>query len=155
MSLSLRPMTEAEFDVWRPEAEAGYAFDIARAGTPEEAARAKAVRDFAALLPDGVATEGQSLYTLVESDERPVGVLWLAERDGDWGTSLFIYDVQIDEAHRGRGLGRAAMLLVEDEARRRGIATVTLNVFGGNDVARNLYRSLDYDEMAIYMLKRV
>ena len=154
MSVQLRPMTAAEYDVWLPEAKRGYASDIARAGASEEAARAKAERDFPALLPDGVATDGQWLYAIVEDDE-PVGVLWVAERDGDFGTSLFVYDVQIGEAHRGRGLGRAAMLLAEDEARRRGIATVTLNVFGGNDVARNLYRSLDYAEMAIYMLKRV
>ena len=154
MSVDLRPMTAAEYDVWLPEAKAGYAFDIARAGASEEAAHAKAERDFPALLPDGVASEGQSLYTVVEDGEQ-VGVLWVAERGGDFGTSLFVYDVQIDEAHRGRGLGRAAMVLAEEEARRRGIATVTLNVFGGNDVARNLYRSLGYDEMAVYMLKRV
>jgi ribosomal protein S18 acetylase RimI-like enzyme len=155
MSVELRQMSEDEYAVWRPEAEKSYAFDIARAGTPEEAAREKAVRDFARLLPDGVATEGQSLYTVVD-DDSPVGVLWLAEQDtSDFGKTLFIYDVEIDEAHRGRGLGRAAMLLVEEEARRRGIGSVTLNVFGGNDVARNLYRSLDYAEMAVYMLKRV
>lgn len=154
MSASLRPMSQEEYDRWLPDAKAGYAADIARAGASDERAHAKAEHDFPALLPDGLATTGQWLYT-VEADGEAVGVLWLAEREDDFGRNLFVYDVQIDEAHRGRGLGRAAMLLAENEARRRGIATVTLNVFGGNDIARNLYRSLAYSEAAVYMVKRV
>jgi ribosomal protein S18 acetylase RimI-like enzyme len=147
-------MTQAEFDAWLPDAMDHYAADIAGGGLSEEAARAKSERDFPQLLPDGLATAGQWLY-VVEHDGEAVGMLWLAEREDDFGRNLFVYDVQIDEAHRGRGLGKAAMALAEDEARRRGIARVTLNVFGGNDVARNLYRSLGYSETAIYMMKDV
>ena len=61
----------------------------------------------------------------------------------------------MDEASRGRGLGRVAMRFTEDEARRRGIAKVALNVFGGNAVARGLYVSLGYQETAIHMEKSV
>ena len=154
MSAALRPMTQAEFDAWYPLVQEGYVADIVRAGVDEEAARAKAARDFPHHLPDGLATEGHSLYT-VDSDGEAVGALWVTEREDDFGRSLFILDVEIDESHRGRGLGKAAMLLVEEEARRRGIDRVTLNVFGGNDVARNLYRSLGYLETAVYMMKRV
>jgi ribosomal protein S18 acetylase RimI-like enzyme len=147
-------MTQAEFDAWLPDAVDHYASDIAGGGLSEEAARAKADRDFPRLLPDGLATQGQWLY-IVEHDGDAVGMLWLAEREDDFGRNLFVYDVLIDEEHRGRGLGKAAMALAEDEARRRGITRVTLNVFGGNDVARNLYRSLGYSETAIYMMKDV
>jgi ribosomal protein S18 acetylase RimI-like enzyme len=45
------------------------------------------------------------------------------------------------------------MLLAEGEARRRGLSRVALNVFGGNEVARNLYRSLGYEETAVTMRK--
>ena len=45
------------------------------------------------------------------------------------------------------------MLLAEAEARRRGFDRIGLNVFGGNEVARNLYRSLGYTENAIVMSK--
>ena len=123
-------------------------------GTHEDAAREKAARDFPNLLPNGVDTEGQDLYTVV-SDGEPVGVLWLCEREIDGGRVLFIYDVRLHEAQRGKGFGRATMQLVEDEARRRGIPQITLNVFGGNEVARSLYRSLGYDEIAVYMSKSV
>jgi ribosomal protein S18 acetylase RimI-like enzyme len=154
MTASLRPMTDAEYDGWLPQAMDHYTSDIVDAGVSEDAARAKAELDFPRLLPDGLATEGQWLY-VVEEDGAPVGMLWVAERTDDVGPNLFVYDVQIDAEHRGRGLGKAAMQLAEDEARRRGIPRVTLNVFGGNDVARNLYRSLGYAEVAVYMSKTV
>ena len=47
------------------------------------------------------------------------------------------------------------MLLVEQEARRRGFVEIRLNVFGGNETARSLYRSLQYVEFAIGMRKRL
>jgi len=47
------------------------------------------------------------------------------------------------------------MLLVEDEARSRGISGVSLTVLGGNDVARSLYRALGHAERAVFMSKTV
>jgi ribosomal protein S18 acetylase RimI-like enzyme len=43
----------------------------------------------------------------------------------------------------------------EHEARRRGLTHVALNVFGGNEPARGLYRSLGYAEDAVSMSKAV
>jgi GNAT superfamily N-acetyltransferase len=154
MSVALRPMSEAEYEVWRPLAQIEYARDMVDAGMDEAAARAKADEDFPRLLPEGVGSPGQDLYTVVDGDEA-VGVLWVAERDLNEGRGLFIYDVRMHESQRGKGYGRATMQLAEAEARRRGLAVVALNVFGGNDVARNMYRSLGYDEIAIWMTKRV
>src|SRR4029453_9727851 len=67
----------------------------------------------------------------------------------------FLYDIEIESAFRGRGLGRQLMLLIEEEARRRGFTEIRLNVFGGNELARSLYRSLGYAEFAIAMRKRL
>jgi len=92
---------------------------------------------------------------VIESDGDPVGELWLAERDTEFRRVLWIYDVHVDDAHRGQGYGRAAMLFAEDEARRLGLSGVSLNVFGGNETARGLYRSLGYAEEAVYMTKLV
>ena len=41
----------------------------------------------------------------------------------------------------------------EREAKALGIHRIELNVFGGNTVARNLYRSLGYVERAVQMGK--
>jgi ribosomal protein S18 acetylase RimI-like enzyme len=47
------------------------------------------------------------------------------------------------------------MQFAEEEAKRRGLSKIELNVFGGNDVARGLYRSLGYHETAVYMVKQL
>jgi len=66
-----------------------------------------------------------------------------------------VYDIEIDPEHRGRGLGRDTMLLAEEEARLRGRRRIKLNVFARNTVARALYRSLGFEEMAVQMAKEV
>jgi len=147
-------MQASEYPAFRARSLENYAGDMISAGIDPEPARAKSERDHAAALPHGVDTEGHSLYVIDDGGEH-AGYLWLAERDGEFGRNLFVYAVEVDEAHRGRGLGRLAMVFTEDEARRRGIPKVALNVFGANDVARGLYRSLDYREIAVHMEKAV
>jgi GNAT superfamily N-acetyltransferase len=149
----IRPMRDDEFDAWYEECRDDYAKDIEKSGgVPHEAAQKKAVDDMAALLGDGLATEGHGFY-VVDSDGVAAGWLWVAERPGVSGEQLWIYEVRVDERHRGEGLGRALMEFAEEEARRRGLPQVGLNVFGGNEVARNLYRSLGYFESAVFMVK--
>lgn len=153
---AVRPMTDAEFPDWRVRHEHEYAQNmIDFGGVDPESAKRKSAQDFAQLLTDGLATEGHWLYTVEAGDGTPAGSLWLSERADEQGTMLFVYDVNIDSDRRGQGLGRAAMEFATDEARRRELPRVGLNVFGGNEIARNLYRSLGYDEMAVWMVKRV
>lgn len=153
MTPSLRPMREEEFGSYRRESEAGYARDMEQnGGLPAAEAKAKAARDMESTLGSGLNSPGQSIY-VVEDAGRRVGVLWIGEREPGGHRTLFVYDVEIEKRFRGRGLGRAAMELGEEEARRRGIDRIELNVFGGNEVARNLYRSLDYREAFVTMVK--
>ena len=148
-------MRNEEFERWLPRLREGYATDIMRNGGASEAdARKKAVVDIERLFPNGQPSSDQFVF-VVEADGEPVGELWVAEREGDLGRGLWIYDVQIEEAHRRRGYAKEAMLLAEEEARRRGLSRVALNVFGGNAAARGLYQSLGYLETAVLMSKRV
>ena len=150
---SLRPMRADEFPAFMDSSKRGYARDIQEnGGQTAEFAKRKSDEDHAAILPDGLETPGHALF-VVEADGEQVGVLWLAERDSGGRRVYWIYDVEIDERHRGRGYGRAAMLLAEEEAKRRGLSRIELNVFGGNDVARGLYRSLGYVENSVQMAK--
>jgi ribosomal protein S18 acetylase RimI-like enzyme len=150
----IRPLREDEYDLFVERGTAFYVSDMVAAGVDRDVAQAKADHDFPQLLPNGLATPGHFMYA-IEEDGRFAGYLWLCDRDGELGHSLFVYGIEIDESFRGRGLGRAAMQFAEEEARRRGIAKVALNVFGGNAVARRLYLSLGYQETAIHMEKRV
>jgi ribosomal protein S18 acetylase RimI-like enzyme len=151
MGVRLRPLREDEFEDWLRESREGYARGMIEDGCfPEAEAREKARHDFATLLSEGLGTPGHDVFVLEdESSGERVGTLWIAERPH----ALAVYDVQVDEALRGRGYGRAAMFLAEDEARRRGFDRIVLNVFAGNTVARSLYRSLGYQERSISMSK--
>ncbi len=150
----IRPLREHEYDGFIARGMAFYVDDMVRAGIDRDVAQAKADTDLPQLLPDGLATPNHYMYA-IEDDGRFAGYLWLCDRDGELGHSLFVYAVEIDQEFRGRGLGRAAMVFAEQEAQRLGIAKVALNVFGGNDVARGLYLSLGYTETAVHMEKSV
>lgn len=51
----------------------------------------------------------------------------------------------VDEAYRGRGLGKQLLLHVEDEARRKGMKRVLLNTYSFQ--APGFYRAMGYDEL--------
>ena len=103
------------------------------------------------MLPHGVATEGAHLWVVEDERGKPVGSVFLGVRDG----RAWLYDITIDEAARGRGFGRATMLALEAEVEALGFAEISLNVWGGNEVARSLYRSLGYAEVSVGMKKRL
>jgi GNAT superfamily N-acetyltransferase len=153
VTVRLRPLRDDELHAYRESAEREYAEGIERqAGLPRDLALEKARTDFAALWPDGRPAPGHLLYG-VEVEHARVGYLWLAERENQGRKVIWVYDVSIDAEHRGRGLGREAMLLAEQETRAHGFERIELNVFGGNEVARNLYLSLGYEESAVWMGK--
>jgi len=158
MSLRLRPLRDDEFDAYVAHGQANYARDmIENAGAPRDQAEAKADLDWKQLLPDRLDSPDQFLLAVedAETGER-VGDLWFARRETQFeGTVAFVYSIEISEQFRGRGFGREAMLLLEDEVRSRGLSRISLNVFGGNEVARSLYRSLGYAEAAVWMAKEL
>ena len=155
MAAQLRPMRDDEFAAWLPLMRERYAADmVEQAGMSPERAAAKAEEDTERLFPGGVPAPQHAVY-VIEVDGEAAGDLWLTEREETMEPCLFVYDITVDEQHRGRGYGRAAMVFAEEEARRRGIGRVALNVFGGNEVARRLYRSLGYEENAVAMSKKL
>ena len=156
MALRLRPLREDELPAYIEHVRTAYAHELVeQAGLKPAAAQKKTAVDLARLFPDGTVPPGNELYAIEDagSGER-VGDLWFAERDNDSGEkSLYVYSVEIAPELRGRGFGREAMQLFEDEARRRGLSEANLTVLGGNEVARSLYRSLGYAERAVFMSK--
>lgn len=57
------------------------------------------------------------------------------------------------DAARGRGIARALISAVEEWARGRGHAHVTLNVFANNGRARTIYERLGYRPETVHYLK--
>ncbi|WP_369167987.1 N-acetyltransferase family protein [Streptomyces sp. R28] len=142
-----RPLTEAEYGSWLAESHEGYTRSWVERGVPEAEARAKSEQDHAALLPDGLRTP-DALISVLEHEGTPVGTLWVASREG----CAYVYDVETDAAHRGKGHGRTLMLLAEAQAIAAGYRAIGLNVFAGNTPAERLYESLGYEtkQYAVY-----
>ncbi|MEU6680509.1 GNAT family N-acetyltransferase [Streptomyces sp. NPDC046925] len=145
-----REMTEDEYEVWLAHQKEDYARTWMERGVPEAQARAKSDADHRDHLPRGLATPGTSLSVLTHEGTK-VGTLWLALRDGDG----FVFDVQVDEEHRGHGHGRSLMLLAETQARAVGLNRIGLNVFAGNAPALGLYESLGYEPVTYYVYKQL
>ena len=89
---------------------------------------------------------------VVEVDEKPVGMMAV-----NWsGEHVEIHRIEIEAAHRGRGLGTELLSLILAEADLRGRATA-LEVFRINR-ARGLYKRLGFHEVSrndtkIYLIR--
>ncbi|MEV4443639.1 GNAT family N-acetyltransferase [Streptomyces sp. NPDC049577] len=145
-----RAMTEDEFTAWQARAKARYAASWADRGVPLVQAEAKAEADHAALLPRGLATPDTALLVLAH-DGTDVGTLWLAT--GSPRPGGFVFGVDVDARHRGRGHGRTLMLLAERICLDAGLDTLGLNVFAGNTPALRLYDSLGYEPTEHHLYK--
>jgi ribosomal protein S18 acetylase RimI-like enzyme len=124
------------------------------AGENPESARTNGAAQIGQLFPDGKPSEGQHVMDVLDGDE-VVGLLWMGRPFGSADKAWFVFYVEIDEAHRGRGLGRAAMQAAEEWTVEHDGTRVALNVFGPNMVARALYDSLGFQVMGTTMFKDV
>jgi ribosomal protein S18 acetylase RimI-like enzyme len=155
MSARLRPMREDEFAAFLETSRAGYVQDLIENGRMSpDVARRKGEADFAQLFPDGFCS-GVELRVVEDGSGNAVGRVVWSGREQHGSAYAFLYDIEIDEEHRGRGLGREAMQLLEAEVRERGFERLQLNVFGGNARARTLYRSLGFQELSVQMGKEL
>lgn len=59
----------------------------------------------------------------------------------DKGTELFLYELGVDESHRGRGIGRALVTALRDLAIARGCYGMWVGADYGNTAALATYRS--------------
>ena len=153
--INLRPMTQTEYDAYLPVLREEYAADRAKnLHDSLDAQLQEADRQIASLLPQGLETPDHLLWRVVTADgEIPVGVLWVFLDSA--AKRAFIYDIQIDEAFRGKGYGEATMNRLEVELQARNVRQIGLSVFGENQVASHLYKKLGYYTVATNMQKDV
>ena len=143
-AVSLRKMTEAEFDVWKAYSIGEYAKDKMQAlGIDKAEALKLSQESFAFLAKDGIATADNHFFMIIRESE-VLGWLWFALKS-EWGvTSAFVYDLEVKPEYRRQGVAAAAMLLLENKARGLGATKIALHVFGQNTGARELYAKVGY-----------
>jgi len=148
---NLVPMTVPEFDAFLARAIPQYAEGKIKAGNwIESEALENSKKEYAELLPQGLESIDNCLYTLHDGSDA-VGLIWMKINRA--ANKAFICDLHCEEGFRGKGYGKVLMLLLEDEAREMGLKSLGLHVFGYNHVARNLYESIGYEITNVNMSK--
>lgn len=148
-------MPEDYFAAWSQRLIVEYAREKVEAGVwTEEHALELSKAEQATILPDGMRTTGHDLFVGVVDGEI-VGNLWLFTDPQQPVRDTFIYDIEINESHRGKGLGRALLEAAESWCAEHGSKSVRLNVFGPNTTARALYESAGYELTSMHMMKRI
>jgi ribosomal protein S18 acetylase RimI-like enzyme len=148
-------MTDTEFAAFRARAVHDYAIEKVAAGEwPQDRAEVLAEEQTATLLPNGKRTDGMFIVMAEVEEDGLVGYAWLALNPPEVSSAL-IYDIAIDEEHRGKGYGRALLNGLEQVAREHSLDSIALNVFAGNDYALRLYERAGYKPTSIHMAKRL
>jgi ribosomal protein S18 acetylase RimI-like enzyme len=155
--MRLLPMSREEFEEFARIISVDYAESNVRAGYwRQEGALERAIAEREKLLPDGVRTKDNFLFTVKESaGDEAVGYAWLKVDVSTALPSGFIYYVYVSERFRGLGYGKKIMSAIEKKARDLGLRALYLHVFAENSAARRLYEGAGYQITSMNMMKTV
>lgn len=148
--VKLKEMSDAEFSIWNENVWIAYRSELILAGMSESEADENIKQNQQATMPEGRPAVGHYLFKAIHNNES-VGSVWL----NDQGSSWFIYVIEIDESHRGKGLGRGTLRAIEEFIRGKGGTQIRLSVFGFNDVAQKLYLSEGFSTARMFMMKNL
>lgn len=152
----IRPISEAEYADWLTRIIPAHAREKVESGAWVEAgALGKSKAELESLLPDGKDTKDNFLYSVLAEDGERVGMLWFSIKERAQASIAYVYNIEIDPAHRRKGHAQRALRALEEEVRRRGLAGIALHVFGHNTAAQALYAALGFRATNINMYKAV
>ncbi len=149
--VELVPMEQADFEEYLEEDIQEYAQEHVRVGDwePSEALE-KSRKEHEFLLPDGLASKNQYLFTIIDQDSSSkVGIVWVSIE----GNRAFIYDFEINETLRGKGYGKQALVALDEKLGSMNVKFIGLHVFEGNVAARELYKKMGFEVTGTYMKK--
>jgi ribosomal protein S18 acetylase RimI-like enzyme len=155
VTVSLRPMSPEEFETAIDATFADTVREWVTTGRiAAEDAPAEIRRQRETSVPAGLDTE-HMLFLIGEVEGERIGWIWLAlpgapPRHVD---TAWVYNVEVDEAHRRKGYGEQLLLAAERELVQRGLKHIGLNVFGSNHGAIRLYERLGYNVISQQMAK--
>jgi ribosomal protein S18 acetylase RimI-like enzyme len=151
MTVRLDRMPADRLAAWIEQGHRHYIDSRMRSGESREVATEKALRSRAENFPDGKPLDTHRVFDVV-ADDVTVGCLWLGPLPA-CSTDWWVFDIEIDDAHRRKGYARRALELGESVVRDLGATTLGLNVFGYNTGAKELYDSLGFEVTATQMKK--
>lgn len=149
----LRKMSSNEFKEYLDNAINSYAKEKIESGNwTEDEAFLRSKSEYNKLLPNGVNSDNNHLFSILNETNEVIGIIWLNKKENN---SSFIYDINIHENYQGKGYGHRAMKEIEGVAKTLGLDKIDLHVFGHNERAINLYEKLGYKATNIMMSKKL
>ena len=155
--VALVPMSPVEFDDYLSKSIRNYAAEKVRAGSWSEKDADRLAREsFEKLLPHGLDTENQHLYSIADgTDGNRVGIIWIGVKDRSPVPGAWIWDILIFEQHRRKGYATETLHALDDVLLSMNIDRISLHVFGHNVPAVTLYENNGFHPMDITMTKTV
>jgi len=148
----LEPIQQEDFERFLESEIRGYAEDHVRNGNwPAEGSIDRSRKEFESLLPDGIQSKDQFVWSIIDEKNNKIGVLWVQVKN----QKAFIYDFVIDEAMRGKGYGKQALIAMDEKLKAMNVESVGLHVFGDNITAQELYKKMGYQITGIHMKKEL
>ncbi|MBF4613483.1 GNAT family N-acetyltransferase [Curtobacterium sp. VKM Ac-1376] len=145
-------MPAERLPAWLDATMAEYVTSRMQAGETREQAEANKQQSLERWFPDGEPADGHLVWDVVDQDDGVVGYLWIGPFAPD-STDWWVFDVEMDQAHRRRGHARRALELAHRAAAEHGATSIGLNVFGYNTGAQELYAALGYQLTSAQMRK--
>jgi len=138
--VELRIMNQEEFEQWSQFSFQNFVHESAKAAGQDP--------DLFKAELGGPPTEvgKNDLWLVVRRNGAHFGFLWI-QLQPDKKTA-FGYDIYINEEFRSKGIGREAMLKCRDYLRGLDISRVEVCVYQHNHIARRLYSSIGFNEIA-------
>ena len=146
----LEPISQKDFDQLLENEIRNYAAGHVQAGNwPEEGSLERSRKEFEAVLPDGLQTKDQYIWSVVDQNDK-IGMLWVQIRNN----KAFINDFLVHEEFRGKGYGKQALAAMDDWLKALDVDSVSLHVFGDNLPAQELYKKMGYEITDMHMQKK-
>ncbi|CEQ21147.1 N-acetyltransferase GCN5 [[Clostridium] sordellii] len=149
----LREMSSIEFENYIDNAVKSYAKEKIESGNwAEDEAFYRSKSEYDKLLPNGVNSNNNYLFSILNESDNVIGMIWLNAKENNLG---FIYDLDIYKEYQGKGYGLKAMKEIENIAKSLELEKIKLHVFGHNIKSINLYEKLNYKKTNIIMSKKL
>jgi len=153
--ITLIPMEQSEFDPFLEENIVRYAEENVRSGRwQQHEALEKSRASFQKFLPNGLQSKDQYIFNIFDNDQdSKIGLMWVEVKMDEPHRPAFIFDFILEEQYRGQGLGKKALLALDEKLKAMGAKSVALHVFGYNTTAFELYKKMGYEVTNINMRK--
>lgn len=153
---ALRTMTSAEYAAWLQVSIPAYAADKVASGQwTEEESLERSRKENDELLPQGLNTADNYLYTVIDDQEKEVGMLWFAVKTKFGSKIAYVFDVAVLRDRQREGHAFGAFQALEQVVVSLGLSGIALHVFGHNTGAQALYAKLGFSPTNISLFKAV